>query len=233
MLAWKIAPGARGGQHRRAQAGRDDVADGAALRRDRAAGRPAAGVVNIVTGAGETGAALVRHPDVEQGRVHRVDRRRPRDRQGGRRHRQEAHARARRQGREHRVRRRADRPGDRGHRQRHLLQPGPRLLRRQPPARAGDRSTTRSSTGSRPACRRCASATRSTRTPTSARSTRASSSSASASSATSARPRAPSAGPPTATSPRTGSGSRRRSSTTSRRATASPARRSSARCCRC
>ena len=43
--------------------------------------------------------------------------------------RQEGHAGAGRQGREHRLRRRPDRPGRRGHRQRHLLQPGPGLLR--------------------------------------------------------------------------------------------------------
>ena len=95
------------------------------------------GVVNIITGAGETGAALVGAPRRRQGRVHRVDVRRPRDRQVGRRHEQEAHPRARRQGGEHRVRRRPHRPGHRGHRQRHLLQPGPRLLRGQPPAGAG------------------------------------------------------------------------------------------------
>ena len=52
-------------------------------------------------------------------------------------HRQEADARARRQGREHHLRRRGARPGGRGDRQRHLLQPGPRLLRRLAAARAG------------------------------------------------------------------------------------------------
>ena len=72
---------------------------------------------------------------------------------------------------------------DRGHRQRHLLQPGARLLRRQSPARAGvdPRRGRRPAQGR--ACRHCAWATRSTRTPTSARSTRARSSTASASSA--------------------------------------------------
>ena len=51
--------GARGRQHRRAQAGRDDAADRAALlRRLRQAELPP-GVVNIVTGDGRTGAALV------------------------------------------------------------------------------------------------------------------------------------------------------------------------------
>ena len=43
------------------------------------------GVVNIITGAGETGAALVQPSGRQQGRLHRLDRRRPRDRQGDRR----------------------------------------------------------------------------------------------------------------------------------------------------
>ena len=61
-------PGARHRLHRRAQARRADAALGAAARRaDRA--RPAfpPGVVNIVTGFGETaGAALAAHPDVDK-----------------------------------------------------------------------------------------------------------------------------------------------------------------------
>ena len=90
-----------------------------------------------MTGAGATGAAVVGHPDVDKvaftgstavgraiakataGTDKKLD------------------ARTRRQGREHRVRGRADRPGHRGHRQRDLLQPGPRLLRGQPAAGAG------------------------------------------------------------------------------------------------
>ena len=47
------------------------------------------GVVNIVTGAGETGAALVEPPGRRQGRLHRLDRGRQGDRPRGRRHRQE------------------------------------------------------------------------------------------------------------------------------------------------
>ena len=95
------------------------------------------GVVNIITGAGETGRALVAHPDVDKvaftgstdvGRaIAKSVAGQP----------QEGHPRARRQGRQHRLRRRAGRPGRRGHRQRHLLQPGPRLLRRLPAAGAG------------------------------------------------------------------------------------------------
>ena len=101
------------------------------------------GVVNIVTGAGETGRAVVEHAGRRQGRVHRVDRGGPVDRPRGRRHPQEADPRARRQGGEHRLRRRPDRPGRRGHRAGHLLQPGPRLLRRLAAAGAGERRTTR------------------------------------------------------------------------------------------
>ena len=54
-------------QHRRAQAGRVDAADGARLRRDLSprSGLPQ-GVVNIVTGDGETGALLVGHPDIDK-----------------------------------------------------------------------------------------------------------------------------------------------------------------------
>ena len=88
------------------------------------------GVVNIVTGAGGTGQALVGPPRRRQGGVHRLDRGRQGHRADRRRDQQAGHARARRQGRQHRLRRRSARPGGRGHRQRHLLQPGPRLLRR-------------------------------------------------------------------------------------------------------
>ena len=65
------------------------------------------GVVNIVTGDGRTGAALVDAPGRRQDRVHRLDRGRQGDPARARRHRQEADARARRQGGEHRLRRRA------------------------------------------------------------------------------------------------------------------------------
>jgi hypothetical protein len=125
------------------------------------------------------------HPIRGQDRVHRLDRGRQDHHALARRHGQEDDDGARRQGGEHRVRRRADRPGRRGHRQRHLLQPGPRLLRRLAPARAG--------AGGRKVVaklkhriRSCASAIRSTRTPTSARSTPASSSPRSANSWTAA-----------------------------------------------
>ena len=42
------------------------------------------GVLNVVTGDGSTGAALVDHPGRRQDRVHRLDRGRPRDRRQGR-----------------------------------------------------------------------------------------------------------------------------------------------------
>ena len=102
------------------------------------------GVVNIVTGDGRTGAALV-EADVDKiaftgsTEVGKAIQRRLAGTG------QEADARARRQGREHRLRRRRARPGGRGDRQRHLLQPGPRLLRRLAAVRAGvDRGAGRS-----------------------------------------------------------------------------------------
>ena len=103
------------------------------------------GVVNIVTGAGETGAAIVNHPGIDKiaftgstevGKIIQKALAGVAE---------EVHARARRQGRQHHLRRRPDRSGRRGHHQRHLLQPGPRLLRRLAPVRAGSGRTTRSS----------------------------------------------------------------------------------------
>ena len=82
---------------------------------------------------------------------------------------------ARREGGEHRLRRRAARSGGRRHRQRHLLQPGPRVLRRLAPARAREASHDHGPRAQAPRSRiaRSAWAIRSTRTPTSVRSTRA------------------------------------------------------------
>ena len=130
-------PGAGRRQHGRAQAGRDDPADRAGLRRDLPAGRPAARRGQHHHRRRRDRPAAGRAPGRGQGRLHRVDRGRPGDRPVGRRHGQAAHAGAGRQGGEHRLRRRPDRPGGRGHRQRHLLQPGPRLLRRLAPAGPG------------------------------------------------------------------------------------------------
>ena len=72
-----------------------------------------------------------------QDRLHGLDGSGEGDPAPARRHRQAADARARRQGREHRLRRRGARPGGGGDRQRHLLQPGTRLLRRLAPLRPG------------------------------------------------------------------------------------------------
>ncbi len=192
-----------------------------------------AGVVNIVTGAGGTGQAIVEPPGRRQGRVHRLDRRRQGDRPRDRRHREEGHPRARRQGRQRRLRRRPARPGRRGHRQRHLLQPGPRVLCRlaAPGAGVDRRRAAREAQApdGHPAGRRPARQEHRRRRHQLRRAARH----ASASSPTSARPRAPAAGRRRATCPTTASGSRRRSSPTSPRPTGSRARRSSARCCRC
>ena len=95
------------------------------------------GVVNIVTGDGATGAHLVRNQGIDKvaftgsTEVGKAIQRELAGRDI------RAHARARRQGGEHRLRRRGARPGGRGHRQRDLLQPGPRLLCRLAAARAG------------------------------------------------------------------------------------------------
>ena len=64
------------------------------------------GVVNIVTGAGDTGQRAGRPSGRRQGRLHRLDRRRQADRPHHRRHPQARDARARRQGGQHRLRRR-------------------------------------------------------------------------------------------------------------------------------
>ena len=95
------------------------------------------GVVNIVTGDGRTGAALVESEDVDKiaftGSTEVGKEIQRRLAGTGK----KPHARARRQGREHRLRRRGARPGGRGDRQRDLLQPGARLLRRLAALRPG------------------------------------------------------------------------------------------------
>ena len=70
-----------------------------------------------------------------QGRVHRLDRGRPADRQGGSRQPEEGDPGAGRQVAGDRVPRRRSQPGDHGRGQRHLLQPRPVLLRRLAPLR--------------------------------------------------------------------------------------------------
>ncbi len=66
MAAWKLGAGARGRLHGRAQAGRADAAQRAPPRRAGARGGHPAGVLNVLTGDGETGAALVDHPGVDK-----------------------------------------------------------------------------------------------------------------------------------------------------------------------
>jgi acyl-CoA reductase-like NAD-dependent aldehyde dehydrogenase len=66
MAAWKIAPGRVRGLHGCTQAGGANAADHPRAGETFRGGRPSAGVVNIVTGAAETGAALTAHPDVDK-----------------------------------------------------------------------------------------------------------------------------------------------------------------------
>lgn len=66
MLAWKIAPALAAGEHGGAEARRDHAAVGAVLRGHLPPGGPAQGVVNILPGYGDAGAALVAHPDVDK-----------------------------------------------------------------------------------------------------------------------------------------------------------------------
>ena len=191
------------------------------------------GVVNIVTGAGETGRALVAHPDVDKvaftgstdvGRaiaksIAGTDKKVTLELGGKAANIVFDDA--------------ADRPGRRGHRQRHLLQPGPRLLRRLAAAGAGVGRRRAAREPEAPdvhaARRRPARQEHRHRRHQLRRAARP----GSASSPTSARPRAPAAGRPRATCPSTASGSRRRCSPASPRRTGSPARRSSDRSSRC
>ena len=67
MASWKVAPGARGRLHGRAEAGRADAADRAAAGRARARGRlPARASSTSSPATATTGAALVDHPGVDK-----------------------------------------------------------------------------------------------------------------------------------------------------------------------
>ena len=110
--------GARRRQHRRAEAGRDDAAHGAPLRRRSAPGRAAAGRRQHRHRRRRDRRRARQASRRRQDRLHRLDRGRQGDPARARRHRQEADARARRQGGQHRLRRRRARPGGRGDRQR-------------------------------------------------------------------------------------------------------------------
>ena len=226
-------PGLR--QHRRAQAGRDDAADRARLRRDLPAGRPAAGRRQHRHRRGRDRPRAGRAPGRRQGRLHRLDR-------GGQ---ADPAARWPAPARSSRSSSAARRPTSSS-----TTPPSTRRSRASSTASSSTRATSaapargcwcrsrvhddvvaRLKRRLRHAAR---SATRSTRTPTSAPSTRPSSWTASRElvavgrgrgrRALAARvPRCPSGA----------SGTRRPSSPACPRATASPARRSSGRCCRC
>jgi hypothetical protein len=85
-----------------------------------------------------------------QNRIHGLDGSRPHHPESAGRQQKEVHARTRRQGGEHHFCGRGHRRGCRGHRQRHLFQPGARMLCRLAPVRTGiggrpgDRQTKRS-----------------------------------------------------------------------------------------
>ena len=198
MLAWKIAPALATGNTVVLKPA--ETTPLTALRFAeicRQAGLPPGGPVNILTGAGETGRALVEHPGVDKvaftgstevgKQIARACATGPRKKVtlelGGK------------AANIVRVRGRAlHRPGGRGDRQRDLLQPGARALRGLEAARSGDRCTPRSWPPCSAGWGRCGSATRWTRTPTWAPSTRPPSSPRSASCPTPARRRARSGG---------------------------------------
>ena len=155
IASWKLAPGARGGQHGRAEARRADAADRAALRRARAP-RPGCptGVVNVVVGPGRTvRAAARRAPGRRQDRVHRLDRGRALDRRRRGADDQARDARARRQVGQHRLRRRRPRGGRRGGAAGGVRQRRPGLLRALADPRAGARRWSASWSCSRAPCK--------------------------------------------------------------------------------
>ncbi|MBK7271472.1 MAG: aldehyde dehydrogenase family protein, partial [Flavobacteriales bacterium] len=191
------------------------------------------GVVNIITGAGATGAALVNHPGIDKiaftgstgvGKLIQKS-----IAGTGK----EGHARTRRQGGQHHLRRRHHRPGRRRHHQRHLVQPGPRVLRRQPASFVEEGARRSDPQAQAPHALVSSWATRSTRTPTSAPSTARSSSAPSTNTSRWAWPTVRRCTSPHANCPAKASGAAPRSSSTWRRARASRRRRSSAPCSPC
>ena len=133
MLAWKIAPGDRHRQHRRAEAGRVHQPHGPRLRRAHSRGRAAAGRRQHRHRRRHDGRADRQPRRRRQARLHRLDRGRPPDPYGDRRHGQEADPGARRQVAVHRLRRCRPRQRRRGRRRRDLVQPRARSAA---PARA-------------------------------------------------------------------------------------------------
>ena len=137
MAAWKLAPALATGNTCVLKPAETTPLSALAARRDHPAGRASARRRQHHHRRRRNRSGPRGAPRRRQGRLHRFDRGRQGDPARARRHRQAPDARARRQGGQHRVRGRARRPGRRGDRQRHLLQPGPGLLRRLAPARAG------------------------------------------------------------------------------------------------
>ena len=137
MLAWKVAPALAAGCTVILKPAEFTPLTALAFAELAAEAGLPPGVLNILTGDGSTGAALVDHPGRGQARVHRQHGRRPHHSQGHRGERQEALARTRRQESVHRVRGRRSRQRGRGRGGRDLVQPGTGLLRRLAPADAG------------------------------------------------------------------------------------------------
>ena len=234
MAAWKLAPALACGNTGDAQAGRDDAADRAAAGRDLPGG-----------GAARRASCRSCPATVRPARRSCAPRASTRSPSPGR---QPSGARSRRRWRgapssltlelggqvgQHRLRGRGARPGRRGDRQRDLLQPGPRLLRRLAAADPGERARRghRQAVGADgPAARRRPARQEHRRRRDQLR---RAARSGSRRSSPPARTRARSAQPSAATCPSTATGSRRRSSPTSPPPTGSPSRRSSARSCRC
>ena len=191
MAGLEDRPGAGLRQHRGAQAGRDDAADRAGVRRDLPAGRPAAGRgQHRAPARARPARALVEHPGIDKVAFTGSTEVGQADPAHAGRHRQAADPGARRQGREHRLRRRAR--STRRSRASSTASSSTRATSAAPAPGCWCRSrcTTRCSTRCSGGSARCGWATRWTRTPTSARSTPPRSWPRSASCPTSARPRA-------------------------------------------
>ncbi len=137
MLAWKIAPALAAGNTVVLKPAEYHAAHRARLRRGLHGGGPARRRRQHRHRRRRDRCADRRAQGHRQDRLHRLDRGRPHHPEGDGRHGQEALARARRQVALHRLRRRRPRQRGRRRRRRHLVQPGPGLLRRLAPDRAG------------------------------------------------------------------------------------------------
>ncbi len=229
----EAGPGAGHGQHRRAQAGRDDTADSAPAGRGPAGRRPAAGRGQHRHRRRGDGRGAGRPSGDRQGRLHRLHRGRQAhpDRAGGLGQAPHAGAgRARRPTSSSRTP-----PWTRPSRASSTASGSTRATSAAPGPACWCRSrcTTWSSTGSPPGWTPCGSVTRWTRTPTSAPSTAGSSWRRSRSWWPPASTRAPRSTSRPVCCPTRASSTPRRSSPACPSPTASPARRSSGRCCPC